>query len=294
MKTLSISPKNDFAFCFVFGREENQELLISFLNAILLETDNQPITDLQIMNSEMLPEMAEQKLARLDVRVTTSDGRHINIEIQLVNHHNMERRTLYYWSLLAGSQLSAEDYSKLNKTITINILDFSYLRTQKYHSIYHLREETTNHRLTDVMEIHFIELPKFRESDENMLDSPLSRWLAFLDGDSTTREVLRMNDPLIDKACCELQKIQMDPAARRLYEARELGRQDYVVGLQGAREEGKTEGIEEGREEGREEALHEVAVKMIQCGVDDSTIMEITGLSSMELAKLRTDTQAGT
>ena len=107
------------------------------------------------------------------------------------------------------------------------------------------------------MEIHFIELPKFRESDENMLDSPLSRWLAFLDGDSTTREVLRMNDPLIDKACCELQKIQMDPAARRLYEARELGRQDYVVGLQGAREEGKTEGIEEGRMQGRLEGRAE-------------------------------------
>lgn len=75
----------------------------------------------------------------------------------------MEKRTLYYWSKMFTSQMKeGMQYGELNKTITINILDFRYLHQLKdFHSTFHLYDLKHQHRLTDTIEIHFMELPKF-------------------------------------------------------------------------------------------------------------------------------------
>ncbi len=56
-----------------------------------------------------------------------------------------------------------DNYSKLERTVCINILNFKYLKNDKYHNAYRLKEITSNEELTDLQEIHFIELPKFNE-----------------------------------------------------------------------------------------------------------------------------------
>ncbi len=56
-----------------------------------------------------------------------------------------------------------EDYSKLNRIICINILNFKYLKTEKFYTGYRLKELETNEELTDVIEMHFIEIPKLPE-----------------------------------------------------------------------------------------------------------------------------------
>lgn len=48
-----------------------------------------------------------------------------------------------------------EDYRKLNKVITINLLDFNFLETKNYHSLFHLWEDVEkDYMLTDLVEIH--------------------------------------------------------------------------------------------------------------------------------------------
>jgi len=45
----------------------------------------------------------------------------------------MDKRTLFYWSKIFTEQLKAgQPYNKLKKTITINILDFNYNKTDKF------------------------------------------------------------------------------------------------------------------------------------------------------------------
>jgi predicted transposase/invertase (TIGR01784 family) len=62
-------------------------------------------------------------------------------------------------------------YSELRKTIGINILDYNFLKqTEKYHTVFHLREETENFKLTDVEEIRFIELPKMLKNWERGME----------------------------------------------------------------------------------------------------------------------------
>ena len=72
--------------------------------------------------------------------------------------------TLYYWSKMYSEQIQNRgNYSKLERTVCIDILNFKYLKNDKYHNIYRLKEITSNEELTDLQEIHFIELPKFTE-----------------------------------------------------------------------------------------------------------------------------------
>lgn len=53
--------------------------------------------------------------------------------------------------------------------ITINLLDFKFLETRGYHSSFHLWEDREKeYMLTDLVEIDFIELPKFREVENHM------------------------------------------------------------------------------------------------------------------------------
>lgn len=162
--TTLLDPKNDVVFQKLFGIKENDKLLISFLNSILAKHNNGKITSVALEERALTADLINsEKLSILDIRVTTDTNAHINIEIQLVNQYNMIRRTIFYLSKMILKQLvKGDNYSELTKTITINILDFNYLNCEDFHSCYHYYEDTTNELLTDLAEIHFIELPNFK------------------------------------------------------------------------------------------------------------------------------------
>lgn len=50
---------------------------------------------------------------------------------------------MFYWGKLFLEGIKkGEDYINLTKVITINILDFDYLDIEKFHSKYHLWEDS--------------------------------------------------------------------------------------------------------------------------------------------------------
>ena len=175
-----LSPKVDFVFKKIFGNEKHPNILISFLNAVIKPTDL--IKSVQIKNTDIEKEHIEDKYSRLDIKAVTNNGEHINIEIQVKNEYNMIKRSLYYWSKMYEGQLTkGQDYDTLSRTICINILDFKYLKNDNFHNCYRLKEKTTNEELTDVMELHFIEIPKLRklENSEDISDM-LEAWITFI------------------------------------------------------------------------------------------------------------------
>jgi len=131
-----LNPLNDYIFKRIMGEEESKENLISFLNAILDVDDQKKLVSLEIIdNKELTKEMIADKSGRLDVRAKTADGMQLNIEVQLTNQHNMEKRTMFYWGKLFLEGIKqGDDYINLTKVITINILDFNFLDLEKFHS----------------------------------------------------------------------------------------------------------------------------------------------------------------
>ena len=150
----------------------------------------------------------------------------------------MIKRSLYYWSKLYEEQLSeGEDYSQFKRTICINILNFKYLTNDRFHNSYRLKEVETNEQLTDVQEIHFIEIPKLNDKcDEKDL---LVAWTEFLkDPESQKVRALEMSIEEIREAKDELIKISNDKKQRELYEMRAKILKDKVSALNEAERKG--------------------------------------------------------
>lgn len=89
--------------------------------------------------------------------------------------------------------------------MTINILNYSCLPNERYHNVFHLREDHSLIPLIDDIEIHVMELPKL-DQYEVPLKGGLVNWLLFLKGAYKTNwEVLTMNEPMLKKAMTTLE-----------------------------------------------------------------------------------------
>ena len=255
MRRTLLNPKIDFVFKKIFGSEEHPEILISFLNAVL--KPKKPIVSVEIKNSDLEKEYIEDKFSRLDVKALTSNKEIINIEIQLKNEYNMIQRSLYYWSKLYEEQLSEGDrYDKLSRTVCINILDFKYLKNDRFHNGYRLKEIETNEELTNLQEIHFIEIPKLKrfESTEEIVDL-LEGWVEFLrDPESEVIRKLEMSNKEIREAKDELYRLSRNSKERELYYLREKSLRDEISALANAKEKGLKEGLKQGLFEGKLES----------------------------------------
>src|SRR5699024_7526210 len=154
--------KVDYAFKQLFGNEKNKHITVIFLNAILQKTGRNRITDISFQNIETGGEYVDDKVSRLDLLVLTDANEWINVEIQFSNEYDMIKRTLYYWSrVYADSFQKGMNYNKLRPLIAINIVNFNLIdETERFNTSYHLYEDEEKHKLTNVMEFHFIEMTK--------------------------------------------------------------------------------------------------------------------------------------
>lgn len=272
-----LSPKVNFIFKKIFGSEKHPNILISFLNAVMKPVDK--IVSVVINNTEITKDFLEDKFSRLDVKATTNKGEVINIEIQIKNEYNMIKHSLYYWSKLYEEQLSEGDkYETLSRTVCINILDFKYLDNDRFHNGYRLKEIETNEELTDIEEIHFIEIPKLKDLDEDenvdTIDM-LTAWVEFLkDPESNVVRKLEFSKEEIKKAKDELYRLSRDKKELELYNLREKSFLDKVSALNEAEEKGE-----------RKKAL-EIAQNLLDV-LDNKTIAAKTGLRIEEIEKLR-------
>ena len=279
MERRLLNPKIDFVFKKIFGSEKHPGVLISFLNAVLKPKNN--ITDVEIKNTDIDKSYIEDKFSRLDVKAVTSKNEIINIEIQLKNEYNMIQRSLYYWSKLYEEQLEEGDrYDKLCRTVCINILDFKYLKNDRFHNGYRLKEIETNEELTDLEEIHFIEIPKLKKinSEKDIVDV-LEGWVEFLrDPESEVVRKLEMTNKEIREAKDELYRLSMDEKERALYFIREKSIRDEISALANAEEKGMERGIKKGE---RNKAI-EIAKSLLDV-LDIETISIKTGLIIKEI-----------
>ena len=166
-------------FKFIFGKEERKCITIDFLNAVLEESLEHPIKDIRFTQTEQVPQDDGGKLTRFDVACELDSGEMIDVEVQVINYQNMQRRTLYYWSqMYLTGILSGEDYAELRPAITINILAFNILTQAEPHAMYSIYNAKTGDRLNKDMELHFLEIPKFMHKPVREM-TKMERWLAY-------------------------------------------------------------------------------------------------------------------
>ena len=132
-----ITPRVDIAFKKIFGVEENKDLLMLLINSIVSQEDQ--VADITLLNPYNPKNFKKDKLSILDIKAEGVDGKRFNIEIQISDEADYNKRALYYWAKLYTEQLKeAEDYGQLSKAIGIHILNFTSIpESDKYHNVFH-------------------------------------------------------------------------------------------------------------------------------------------------------------
>ncbi|MDR2344002.1 MAG: Rpn family recombination-promoting nuclease/putative transposase, partial [Spirochaetaceae bacterium] len=239
-KTTRLRVLNDFAFKKVFGEKGDETQLIALLNAILKRTGKGLIVSLEIIENKEFPaDFPGGKTSKLDVRAALAGDTRVNIEIQLKNEFNMDKRSLRYWALeYTRGIVEGQGYIDLPTVIVINILDFGYIPLDEFHTSFHLYEDRhKDYMLTGALEMHYIDMVRWRKQKDKDYMEAIHRWMAYFDEQSPAElieEVVKM-DMAIQEAQAKLEKIRSDPELVHAYDLYEQTRIDYKFGIQGAR-----------------------------------------------------------
>lgn len=294
--------KVDYAFKLLFGTQENEPILRAMLNALLKLPKDDRIASLTILNSELLREHETDKASVLDIYARTEKDEYINIEIQVADKYDMKKRTLYYWSRIFSSQLKkgSLSYAEMKKTITINILDFDLLQeTDRYHSTFRLYEDEEKFLLTDVLEVHFVEMPKllqlWEEQAISLVENEKERWLLMLEADDREDirrelEAIALKDPVMKKAFDQWEDLSRDDQKWVEYETRKKAIHDEQSAAREAeirQQRAREEGLAEGRTEGERQKATEVAKNLLAMDMTAEVVAKATGLSLKEIGKLK-------
>jgi predicted transposase/invertase (TIGR01784 family) len=240
---IGIRPTVDYAFKRVLGSPGHTDITVHFINAVLEGTRR--ITEVELLNPILEKESAVDKLAILDVRARDDQGRWLNIEMQTTLPAGLRQRLTYYVASLYVSQLQEGDgYLALRPAVSICLLDrLLFGEVPDPHLDFQLRESRHGLILSDHLQVHLLELPKYNPVEENLQNaSPLEKWLYFFRfaADLSVDEIAaRLSDPVIREAAGVLEMISQTPRERELYEARLKMERDEAARLLGAREEGK-------------------------------------------------------
>ena len=238
---------NDLVFQRIFGKVGNENITKAFLEKVLgIEIESLTLDT----NKRLIGEDLDNKIGRVDVKAILNNGTKVIIEMQVARYKYMAKRLLYYWAqTYTGDLKRGNGYGKLDKTISILISVEELEETkgiQKYHTKWSIREEENpNKKLTEDLEIHIIELSKFKEGQKKR---PEDNWIRALKSKGVD-EMSKISeaDKKIEEMREELERITADPELRELYYQREKDLRDAISFAEAGIEYGRKEGLEEGR-----------------------------------------------
>ena len=230
-----------------------------FLSAVLNIKDTL-IKSTVLLNTNLSKIHEDEKLGILDVRLTMNDDTEIDIEIHLAYLRTWADRSTFYVSKLLVEQVDInKNYSNIKKCINISLLDFNYIKeTERFHTIYHLREDSENIKYTDILEIHVVELPKLPQKDDG---TDLYNWVRFIKAENKGEfEMLANQNSYLKTAYKTLEEISADKQKRLEYDARQKALYDYNTMMI------------ESYERGAAQKEKEVVARMRADGVDEEFI----------------------
>jgi len=172
-----IDPKIDCVFKALLGSEENRNLLVHFLNAVLVDDLSAPIAEAEILNPYNDKEFLDDKLSVVDVKAKDSEGRLYQIEIQLLTYRHLPERMVYTWCDIISQQLqSGNDYSLLKPVFSIWLLAENLLPDEAEYAHEYRLQDRLGRTLADLGGIHLLELKKFTAE---RIETEEQRWLKF-------------------------------------------------------------------------------------------------------------------
>ncbi len=89
------------------------------------------ILSVEIMNPIVIGEAIQDKEFRLDIKAMLNNYQQINLEMQVVNHHDWPERSIGYLSRMYNNLQKGDQYIDTKPAIHIGILNFSPFEEQQ-------------------------------------------------------------------------------------------------------------------------------------------------------------------
>ena len=265
MAELKYKFTNDTLFKMLFVKYPE---LLKKLVAVLLKIRIDSIGEFEIRNTEMPPESLGDKFCRLDINMEV-DGQRIDLEVQVDNEGGYyPERTLYYWAREYSTALpTAGKYAELPRTVIISIVGFKLFPCVEYHSEYQALEVTRHTPLSDMMILHYFELPKLPKTvtSDNGLELWLSLFSAKTEEELANIEALEVQE--MKEAISAYRRITVTPEFQEAERLRSKARHDEAQALWTERRKEK----------------FEVAKNMAADGEAIEKIIRYTGLTRNEI-----------
>ena len=295
-------PTDDPAIHFLLGAKENADLLLHLINSVREHSGFTKIKSVSVKNPYDVQRRLRDKGIILDIDAEDDEGKKYDIEVQTSKYSAYKLRTLHYWARkYAGQIKSGEHYPELKPVISINIMGYKLIKeTDKYHTCFQIREKDNRDIvLTDVFEMHFIELSKCAEQIEEaainihdpmetleyakkLLD--IERWIWFFRYGGTEDKIMQAIaaiDETIGKANAKFREYTEEEWAEWEREAHQI----YLLDREAIEEEIR----QESRAEGSLAAKVETARNMLAEDFSIEQIAKLTGLSLSEVKKLKAE-----
>ncbi len=174
----------------VLNSEGSLDILQDFIETFLeIKIETIQLNPYLKSNSRYLP--SEENFGIADVRIKLDTKEEYNVGIQFIDGYYAQNKMLLYYAQIHENQLKYQDNRLMAKTITINILDFVYLKTLNYFSRIILPSNLQNQ-----IELYVLELPKFRLTTAEKIDKK-EAWMLYLCGKvHDTKSIFRKFDKI--------------------------------------------------------------------------------------------------
>ncbi len=307
-----LDPKNDVAFKKIFGTEKNKDILIHFLNDMLIFKEHQPIVDVTFLKTIQDPDIAVLKSSIVDILCKDQVGNYYIVEMQVAQEKGFEKRAQYYASkaYVAQAPVGAV-YHELKEIIFFAIADFTMFPNKKAYKSDHviLDKHTHENDLKD-FSFTFLELSKFNKKIHE-LESMTDKWAYFFKHaeDTFPKDLNQIigQDQIIERAFDELDRFSWSEEEMRTYDQAEKYRGAYFAAMAQKLDEGEKLGIKKGEKLGIkkgeklgikkgeklgikkgeklgiEKEFSETVNNCLRLGFTISQICEITGRSEKEI-----------
>jgi predicted transposase/invertase (TIGR01784 family) len=272
-----IDPRSDFGFKAVFVKRPH--LFIHIINSLLKLP--KPVVEIEYINPEIIPDMKNGKNSIVDAVCIDREKRQILVEMQVAQHSNFVKRTIFNAAKLYNRQLpKSGNYNELQPVYSINLLDHNIEKnTDIWQHYYKLTHQGLPGQHFNDLNLLFFELPKWKKLNKFDIDNPLDRWMRYFTNPKFYAMMMTLEERKkyeeITEAIEILNVSGYTPGQLRTYDLFLDNIRIRETDLIDARSRGIEEGMEKGIEKGRELASEEIMLIITELKKMELTVEQI-------------------
>jgi predicted transposase/invertase (TIGR01784 family) len=210
---------NDYMFRVV---NQKNPTVAKGISCAVLHLDPATVKSAEITNPIILGNSIDDKTFVLDIEVLLDNSAIINLEMQVINEHNWQDRSLSYLCRSFDQLHQGDDYPMTKPAIHAGFLNFQpFPEFPQFHASYKLINEENGMVFSDKFHLNVIDLTHINLSTDADKEFQLDIWAKFFTA-KTWEEVIMLaeNNPYIDEAAQTLYEANADRLTQEQCRAR--------------------------------------------------------------------------